>query len=171
MPNLNPKRVSRLCTGSLQLLILLSLTVGSQAQLIAVTNSTSTPIPGSGHDYIRMFSETVDPANGTLNFVLQVPIPPGRGLSVPFSFVYNSNGVEFPIPSTTLGDSSWGTSKIDIGPKLTQGGWSYSVPLLTYVSLTQLIQPNTSCQTMTGFVFQNPTGGRHSLDVAHLIAS
>ena len=33
----------------------------ASAQITNVTNSTSTPIPGAGHDYIKMLSETVEP--------------------------------------------------------------------------------------------------------------
>ena len=101
-------------------------------QMIAVTNSTSTPIPGAGHDYLKLLSETVNPANGSLSLRLQVPVPKGRGPSVPFSFAYDSNGVEFPIPLYSVpGVSTWGTANITSGPQVLIGGWSYSVPMLS----------------------------------------
>jgi len=37
------------------------------AQITNVTNQTSTPIPGAGHDYIHMLNETVNPANGSVS--------------------------------------------------------------------------------------------------------
>ena len=55
-------------------------------QVTNVTNETSTPIPGAGHDYIKMVSETVNPANGSVSLRIGVPVPPGRGLTLPFSF-------------------------------------------------------------------------------------
>jgi len=38
----------------------------ASGQVSNVTNMTSTPIPGSGHDYIQMLNETVNPANGSV---------------------------------------------------------------------------------------------------------
>jgi hypothetical protein len=65
----------------------------AQAQIYNVTNETSTPIHGTGHDYIQMLSETVNPANGSASVRLETPVPQGRQLSLPFSFAYDSNGV------------------------------------------------------------------------------
>ena len=62
-------------------------------QITNVTNDTSTPIPGAGHDYFKLLNETVNPANGSLSLRIGVPMPPGRRLTVPFSFDYDSNGV------------------------------------------------------------------------------
>ncbi len=39
-------------------------------QITNVTNDQSRPIPGAGHDYIKLFSETVNPATGVCT-----PIP------------------------------------------------------------------------------------------------
>ncbi len=55
-------------------------------QITNVTDDTSTPVPGVGHDYIGMVSETVNPANGSVSLRIGVPVPPGRGLKLPFSF-------------------------------------------------------------------------------------
>ena len=51
-------------------------------QITNVTDSTSTPVSGAGHDYIEMMSETVNPANGSLSVRIQVPVPKGRGRCV-----------------------------------------------------------------------------------------
>lgn len=59
-------------------------------QITNVTNETSTPVPGSGHDYLKTLNETVNPANGSVSLRISVPIPKGRGLTLPFSFNYNS---------------------------------------------------------------------------------
>src|SRR5260370_33581427 len=72
----------------------LALALPARAQITNVTNATSTPTPGSGHDYIQMLSETVNPANGSLSLRIGAPIPPGRQLTLPFAFAYDSNGVE-----------------------------------------------------------------------------
>ena len=39
----------------------------AHGQVTNVTNATSTPIPGAGHDYIKMLSETVNPSNGSVS--------------------------------------------------------------------------------------------------------
>ena len=44
----------------------LILVAACQAQVNNVTDETSTPIEGAGHDYIKMLSETVNPANGSV---------------------------------------------------------------------------------------------------------
>lgn len=67
--------------------------VSALAQINNVTNTTATPIPGAGHDYIRMLSETVNPANGSLSVRIDLPTPKGRGITIPFSVAYDSNGV------------------------------------------------------------------------------
>lgn len=79
-----------------RLLVLISflaqflLTAAASGQITDVTNVTSTPIPGRGHDYIKLLSETVSPANGAVSLRIQVPTPPGRRLSLPFAFAYDS---------------------------------------------------------------------------------
>ena len=141
------------------------------AQMTAVTNSTSTPIPGVGHDYIKMLSETVNPANGSVSVRLQVPIPPGRGITIPFFFAYDSNGVHFPISATgEPGVGAYGTVYVSPSSQVpTAGGWSYSVPMLSYDSLYQSIpNPQNCTYTATaGYVFQDATGSRHSLGISH----
>jgi len=47
-------------------------------QISSVNNTTSTPVPGSGHDYVHMLNETVNPSNGSLSLRIQVPMPKGR---------------------------------------------------------------------------------------------
>ena len=101
-------------------------------QMTAVTNSTSTPIPGAGHDYIKLLSETVNPASGSVSMRLQMPVPSGRGPTIPFSFAYDSNGVEF--PGQVPGQSSWGA----VGTSWSAGGWSYSLPIVSYLTLITL---------------------------------
>ncbi len=64
----------------------------ASAQITNVTNSTSTPTPGSGHNYIKMLNETVNPANGSVSIRVDTPVAPGRQLTLPFNFQYDSNG-------------------------------------------------------------------------------
>lgn len=165
--------MSRGLVGLLLISVLVAIVPATRAQMTAVTNSTSAPIPGAGHDYIKMLSETVDPANGSLSLRLQVPVPPGRALTIPFSFSYDSNGVHFVANGPQPGDGGWDTIRNTdtSGLQIALGGWSYSVPTLSYQTL-QFTQgaggPSPCDYTATGgFVFTDATGGRHSLNLGH----
>jgi hypothetical protein len=102
------------------------------AQTTAVTNETSTPVEGAGHDYIKMLSETVNPANGSVSIRIQTPTPAGRGLSVPFSFGYDSNGA-YHLTTDGLGDLFWQ----DNWSYPAERGWSYTVPMLSDVQISE----------------------------------
>ena len=65
----------------------------AQSSLVAPgTAYTTLPSPGSGHDYIQGLSEAVDPSTGGLTIQLPIPMPPGRGLTLPFSILLNEGG-------------------------------------------------------------------------------
>ena len=68
----------------------------SHGQNYYVNGSTARPVPGTGHDYIQMLSETINPADGSLSIRINVPGPKGRGVTPAFSFTYNSNGIYYP---------------------------------------------------------------------------
>jgi hypothetical protein len=114
----------------------LALFVGDslQAQITAVTDQTSTPIPAAGHGYIQLLNETVNPANGSVSLRLQVPTPPGRDITIPFSFAYDSNGAHF-LKGGAGGYAQW-TSNTQF---LASGGWTYSVPMLSFTEGSTLI--------------------------------
>ena len=157
---------------SLILGTLTMLTSCAWAQMTAVTEGTSTPIPGAGHDYIKMLSETVDPASGSVSVRMEVPAPPARGITTPFSFSYDSNGVHFPVGSSTPGEADWGTVEANATSVTALGGWSYSFPMLSYESVETVVVrggnlPNCTYTGTGGFVFQDATGGRHSLSLGH----
>ncbi len=61
-----------------------------QAQVMNVSGANSEPQPGTGHDYIGLLNETVDPATGSLSVKIGIDLPKGRGLNIPFSINYNS---------------------------------------------------------------------------------
>jgi RHS repeat-associated protein len=144
----------------------LVLILGSPArgQITNVSNDQSTLIPGAGHDYIRMLNETVNPANGSASLRLNVPVPKGRGLSIPFSFAYDSNGFWH---LTGDGANDGGAIWISDATILSQGGWSYSAPLLSFFSSSApWFNGGGSCSFTTSFMFQDPAGARHSLGLS-----
>jgi RHS repeat-associated protein len=136
----------------------------SSGQITNVTDDTSTPIEGAGHDYIKMLSETVNPANGSVSLRIQVPIPQGRGITIPFSFSYDSNSVNHLLPGSppNYGTVNWQSNT----GYLSQGGWSYSVPMASYSwsSVTAGTYPTFyTCSTLTNWMFRDTSGGQHAL--------
>jgi hypothetical protein len=135
----------------------------THAQITTVGDDTSAPIPGAGHDYIHMLSETVNPANGSVSLRIEAPVPKGRGINLPFSFAYDSNGT-IHLGGLVPGGASWQTNS----SYLANGGWSYSVPEINVFSWSTSVEaepqgnPN-SCSFTSDYMFQDPAGGRHSL--------
>jgi YD repeat-containing protein len=137
------------------------------AQITNVTDDTSTPIPGVGHDYIHLLSETVNPGNGSVSLRIQPPMPKGRGITVPFYIGYDSDSASHLIPEQGLpGRSMWASNNA----YLSQGGWQYSAPMASSVYTSYVGNPNdlvpTTCYVMTNFMFTDPSGSQHPLNLA-----
>lgn len=145
-------------------LISLLLFTSAYAQVTSLDNTTSPPVPGVGHDYIKMLGETVNPANGSVSLRVDIPTPKGRGLDVPFSILYNSIGVEH-VMGVTNGGGYWAT---DTGQQA-GSGWTYSVPTLTTVQgiasqYTPGPPPATySCYYYYSYIMRDWTGAAHQL--------
>src|ERR1700733_136997 len=138
----------------------------AHSQITNVTDDTATPIEGAGHDYIKMVSETVNPANGSVSLRIQVPTPKGRGITMPFSFSYDSNSVHHLIPAyyPNYGQALW-TSNIGY---LSQGGWQYSVPIASaaYWGVTAGTYPNFyTCNTYSAYTFSDASSSQHALNL------
>ena len=128
----------------------------SWGQITDLTDTTTVPIPGVGHDYVQMLSETVDPSSGSLSLRIAVSVPSGRKIQLPFSFSYDTNGVHFP---QSFGRGFSYESNLGF---LNSGGWSYSMPMLSGVvtSYTPLTGSGT-CYDQSNYIYQDPGGGRH----------
>lgn len=119
-------RIGRLCAFLFSVVFSLML-LGARpalAQITSVTADQAPPVPGVGHDYIKMLNETVNPATGSVSITIGVPVPKARGFSTPFSFSYNSNQ-EHHRAGPTLGFE-------DNSSYLGKGGWSYVIPNLSF---------------------------------------
>jgi RHS repeat-associated protein len=174
MSPLGPRSTVRSLASRFSLLLALVLSAATltRAQFVAVTGTTSTPIPGAGHDYIHTVNETVDPGSGSLSVRIQTPVPPGRGLTVPFFFGYDSNGVhELNIQTYPGGNGSaaqWSTTSM-----VNQiGGWAYETPKISFTSLQfSMYDAQNSqtyyCNVTTGYVFQDSAGARHQLPIEY----
>jgi hypothetical protein len=116
-----------------------------------------------------MLSETVNPANGSLSLRIAVPAPPGRELTLPFSFAYDSNGLRIIQPGTSLG-TSYTTFSQGV---FAWGAWSYAIPQLGRVgvqfSLSQQAGDGSkNCNATTGYTFTDPSGTRHAFYLSHI---
>jgi RHS repeat-associated protein len=140
------------------------------AQIPSETDVTSTPVPDVGHDFIHAPVETVNPANGSLSIRIGVPIPPSRGFSLPFNFAYDSNGVFYlncgrgSLCSNSL---IWATGN----SRLSQGGWSYSAPMLSVQeSEFSTVDGNgkpVTCYDLNNFVMQDLSGNRRNIGLTN----
>ncbi|MGH9356433.1 MAG: hypothetical protein ACRD10_09915, partial [Terriglobia bacterium] len=74
-------KVGRYASMLISLSFLIVFTVSCWGQVISASSDQSTPIPGAGHDYIHMLTETVNPADGSLSVRIHVPVPKGRLLT------------------------------------------------------------------------------------------
>ena len=144
------------------------------AQLPSRSDTTSTPVPGAGHDYIHSIAETVNPANGSVSIRIPVPIPPGRHLTVPFSFAYDSNGVNYVAHPHDPGTLEWFTTNADNNVPtngFSQTGWTETVPTMSDYIIHWTTTPDgghlIQCYATVNFVFQDPMGNRHDLDLSN----
>src|SRR6185312_3488603 len=144
----------------------------AQAQIANLADDTSTPIPGAGHDYIHAFSETVNPANGSVSLRIEVPMPKGRGITLPFSFGYDSNSVHHLLPGyyPSYGTVNW----VSNTGYLAQGGWSYALPGAGNfeANVTEGNYPVFfNCSVYTNYMFRDASGGLHALALLTAISN
>jgi len=160
---------SRRCPRFLSLCVLLqcALAVPAYSQVPAgytFNGETATPMPGTGHDYMQFFGETVNPASGQVSFRLQYPLPKGRGFDLPYLFTYDSAG------QFHLGMSQNGL--IDFEPNLQQGGprvnWSEST-FTPPQDPNPNAPPQTQCNFASGFTFTDASGQSHNLGLGAVV--
>jgi len=133
-------------------LSLLASSVG-WAQAPNLSDVTSTPTAGAGHNYLGTLNETVNPANGSTSLRLAVPIPKGRQLTVPFFFAYESNGT--PAVQPLSAGVAWSSF----------GAWTYTAPTLSVATedIALLDGTSTTCRVSLNYMYTDPSGSRHPL--------
>src|SRR5579875_599419 len=157
---------TRLVLQHLKLIaIILVLASACSAQIPQEGDTTSTPIPAAGHNYIHAPLETVNPANGSLSIRIPVRIPAGREMTLPFDFSYDSNGVDYLGTNTPVG-LAWLTNHSVIS----LGGWSNTAPTMSANEVSYTLQDGTNqtCAALVDYVMQDATGNRHNLDLSVL---
>jgi RHS repeat-associated protein len=150
---------------------ILILASSAHAQVETPTNTTTPPVSGAGHDYIKLLSETVNPANGSVSVQAGVPVPPGRGITFPFALTYDSNGVHVLEGVSAPGSPAWQSNS---APTFS-GGWSYNLPYFGWTEHQILSQnPNpvykgTYCRYNTGYLFRDASLEIHPLGMAQTV--
>jgi RHS repeat-associated protein len=124
----------------------LALSLPLKAQVPDPTVATRAPIPGVGHNYIGIGSETVNPADGSFTFNLPLNPPPGRELSFPFGMRYGSYE-QFSVGSNGVSPlASWWP--VNVAP-FQFYGWSYLLPSYSARVYTQASYPNPNNMSET----------------------
>ncbi len=152
----------RRCSSLLTVILVTLFTTTAFCQ-VPGTGTTVIPSPGSGHDYIKAISETVDPASGSVSLRIAVPIPKGRGLNLPFSFAYDTNGMFTP------GNGVWNPYLAGL---MSSGGWSYTLPAIGSNNVSY--QPggtNVTCSYNTNLRFSDSSGARRGLGLFVMITT
>jgi hypothetical protein len=170
------------------LLYMFVLPASAQQIDVSSINVAQTPVPGSGHDYIKMLQETVNPANGSVSLRIEAPVPKQRGdVNYPYYiFGYDSSNVSLPGGSLFYAQApagvytpsfafSWTDSSATLGaagPGLIPGGFvaDATVGQVFYQDVNYSMQigdpPFTrNCGYYTGYVSVDPQGTRHSLNM------
>ena len=163
-----PNRAVSLATHLLVAAVAILFIPRMWAQMPANSGTTSTPLPGAGHDYLGELNETVNPASGSLSLRISPTIPPGRGLTLPFSFSYDSNGVNYVGLLSAAGNFGWEVPSSTI---VSTGGWSESVPVTTATEITWTATDENGkpahCYGFVNYVYQDPNGNRHNLNLTN----
>jgi len=139
----------------------------SRAQMPPSSSTTSTPVPGAGHDYLGEIGETMNPASGSVSIRLNAMVPTGRGLTLPFSFAYDSNGVNY-VGNNSTGILTWLNPSTTV---VSTGGWSNSVPVASVSQINWTAQSDTepprptTCFGFVNYVYQDAKGSRHNLNL------
>jgi hypothetical protein len=158
-------------------LICFTLTDDARAQTGNLGDAVAHPVPGAGHDYIHGLNETVNPANGSLNIKIDLPLPASRGLTMPFALTYNSGEVHQATPGPSAGgmmDSSTPSSRAQNGY-----GWSDTLPYVSASVILTAVYSEPSggtsgygavgtCPVSTFYNFYEPSGESHMLGIAAL---
>ncbi len=104
-----------------------------------LTNSGLMPIAGADHDYVHGLSEIVNPSNGSLSIRVPIPLPRGRGVTLPFGLAYDSSS--FHVIGGPQGAQWNGAST-----------WTYMLPGLSSEKLPSKLGTQT-CYYYAGYVF------------------
>jgi RHS repeat-associated protein len=154
----------------------------ARTQTVNLGDDVSRPTPGVGHDYIKGFNETVNPADGNLSIKIDLGVPKARGFTLPIALTYNSGEVHHFTSEEqgcgALSATGCNGSAYYVTDRSQAGfGWSDTLP---YTAATfEALYVNSSvaqsgggtiwtgaCPISTSYNFYDPNGGSHMLGIA-----
>jgi len=176
-----PRRFQRLLIA----VACLSLPVLAQSPIAVVDNTTLTPTPGVGHDYIDGLSETVNPANGSVTVKIAAQMPKDRGLNFPvYAYLYSTSGYYQWTPDFIAGGTSLGYTRllneINALPSYSQTGGSIltgqtqnihgngAPGTLSNTNLSFSSGASHDCTYNTNYIYFDAAGGTHPLGIQYM---
>ena len=140
----------------------------ANAQVTNITGDQAPPVEGVGHDYIHALNETVNPVTGALSIRINIPVPPGRHLTVPFAFAYDSNAAHHFLGTP---QATQAVNAADNPGYLSGGGWSYLLPALNMLQkdnywFTQSPRQQYNCYYDTDYMLTDLAGDMHPLSIS-----
>jgi hypothetical protein len=158
------------------LLILFSWRVSGFGQIQQgqpASGANATPIPGSGHDYLHLLSETVDPASGSVNLSINFGAPKGRGITLPATYNYASSNVysitQDAVTQVVQLEMSYllGQNDFYFDGSFPVATWSESSyqppPTIEGTGGTEITHP--ACNYANSFTFKDSAGVSHNLNL------
>ena len=164
----------------------------AQSPVTSIDNSTMTPTPGAGHDYIQGLTETVNPANGSVSIRIAAPVPTERGINLPlYAYIYDTNG-QYQIAPNFVANSSYpttpyptllnsvnaylgpgfystGGSTITGAPQSSNNEYGISAPgTVTWTTVSLQSGPSHMCSYAANYVYTDTSGGRHPLGIYYI---
>ena len=134
------------------------------AQNVPLSSDVMRPTLGAGHDYVRGLNETVNPANGSLSISIQLPTLPSRGITLPFSIMYNS-GIVHHMATQEYSGGTTARSVMDgdgyVRTDRSLNGWTDTVPYAAVSSLQQTQSGDAfsvECSISSSYTFFNARG-------------
>ena len=150
----------------------IGLSISVHGQTVNLGDDVSRPIPGAGHDYIHGLSETVNPANGSLHIKIDLPVPKGRGFTLPFAITYDS-GELYHFGSPLAGQGWFGYGQHPTDQSQVGGGWGNTVPYATAQGFAVgnpqapvYSDSSWQCPMSSSYNFYDPDGASHMLGLA-----
>jgi YD repeat-containing protein len=142
-----------------------------EAQSLPLGDDISRPIAGVGHDYIHALAETVNPANGTVNLKINLPVPKARGFTLGYAVTYNSGEVHhFSSGSPGCGGLDTTSCSFLTTSDRTYDGWGDTLPY-SIIAVVQAPLPPYSgqyayCNISLSYNFYDAEGNGHVLGLA-----
>lgn len=139
------------------------------AQIASVSGITSTPLTSTNRSYLGSLNEIVDPSTGSLSIRIAAPAPYERGPNLPhYVLAYDTNGQYTFAPAYRYDTSTSYYTFYSVALSGLPPTYIAPPDSVTWQSRTAEYGTGANqepCWYQTGYMFTDPNGGRHNLDV------